>query len=338
MQPIATPHLQSILLACAIAVAFPAVAEDATTTSNTSTTGTTTTSSTTTATSAIGSSATTEAKLAAEFADFLGGETQAKSVVSSLRQGTYNADAESSTAPATTTSSTSTTGTTGSTTGTTTGNTGTTATATSGSTGTMGYGEVRMTLRLAQAQLDQMGITQPTDAELAAVLQGGEVGGTQVDGILALRADGMGWGQIAQKSGMTVGQLMGKAPAKTATVTTSASASKAGKPSATTTTRSASAPQARANGYIPSSPKAGSTQARSNGYIPSGKSNGAGIVSGAGDRMTAAAGVNRGQTHKAGANVQSGGGSVSAGGRLVSMGGGSRAGASVDNPGHARKN
>lgn len=334
MQPIATPHLQSILLACAIAVAFPAVAEDATTTSNTSTTGTTTTttSSTTTATSAIGSSATTEAKLAAEFADFLGGETQAKSVVSSLRQGTYNADAESSTAP---TSSTSTTGTTGSTTGTT-GSTGTTSTATSGSTGTMGYGEVRMTLRLAQAQLNQMGITQPTDAELAAVLQGGEVGGTQVDGILALRADGMGWGQIAQKSGMTVGQLMGKAPAKTATVT--ASASKAGKASATTTTRSASAPPARANGYIPSSPKAGSTQARSNGYIPSGKSNGAGMVSGAGDRMTAASAVNRGQTHKAGTHVQSGGGSVSAGGRLVSMGGGSRAGGSVDNPGHARKN
>ncbi len=335
MQPIATPHLQSVLLACAIAVAFPAVAADAATTTTTTTTSTPTTP------SAIGTSSTTEAKLAAEFADFLGGETQAKSVVSALRQGTsFNADAESSAAPTTATSPTTTAGTTtgSTTTGTTAGSTTTGATSTSSSSGTMGYGEVRMTLRLAQAQLNQMGITQPTDAELAAVLQGGEVGGTQVDGILALRADGMGWGQIAQKSGMTVGQLMGKAPAKTATVTTSASASKAGKPSATTTTRSASAPQARANGYIPSSPKAGSTQVRSNGYIPSGKSNGAGIVSGAGDRTVAASGMNRGQTHKAGTSAQSSAGGASAGARFVSMGGGSRSGASAGNHGHSPKN
>ena len=317
MQPITHPHLQSILLACAIAVAFPAIAADAAMTTGTTTTATT---STPASTSAIGTSSTTEAKLAAEFADFLGGETQAKTVVSALRQGTsFSPDAESSTASGNAASATSTTGST------------TTGTASTGSsTGTMGYGEVRMTLRLAQAQLNQMGITEPTDAELAAVLQGGEVGGAQVDGILALRADGMGWGQIAQKSGMTVGQIMGKAPIKT-----TAGATKTGAVSSSTTR---SAPQARANGYIPSSPKGGATQVRSNGYIPSGKSGGAGIVSGAGDRMGAASAMNRGQTHKAGTHVQGSGGGVSAGGRLVSMGGGSRAAGSTDNPGHARKN
>jgi LysM repeat protein len=201
----------------------------------------------------------------------------------------------------------------------------------------MGYGNVRITLRLAQSQLSQMGITQPTNAELSAVLLGGDVGGTQVDGILAMRADGMGWGQIAQKYGTTVGQLMGNAPVKTTTATS------VGAAEATTVsgsaTRSASTPQARANGYIPSSPKTGHTPTRSNGYIASGKSSGAGMVSGAGERMAAAASdLNRGQTHKAGVSAPAGGaGGVSAAGQHASAGGG-HAGGSNGSPGHARKN
>ena len=97
----------------------------------------------------------------------------------------------------------------------------------------MGYGNVRITLRLAQAQLNQLGITQPTTEELSAVLLGGDINGSQVDGILAMRADGMGWGQIAKEYGMTVGQIMGKGagPTKQATTTgTKKPHSSAGRP------------------------------------------------------------------------------------------------------------
>lgn len=333
--------MRTLLLTCCLAAAYPAAhAEETstTTTPTTTSTSTTTTSSSTTstATTAVGTSTNTEAKLSTEFAEFLGGQEQASAVVSGLRQGTaFSLDTASGT-----TGTTSTTGTTGTT------STTSTTTTIDPPTGTMGYGNVRITLRLAQAQLNQMGITQPTTEELSAVLIGGDINGTQVDGILTLRADGMGWGQIAQEYGMTVGQLMGKGAgltkqsagttATTQTKTTGKAASISG-----STTKSGQASQARSNGYIPSTKSTSASTARSNGYIPSGsgKSHGGGIVSATGGSMGGSSnGGGKGQAHKITTSAQ-GAGAVSAGGQHVSMGASNAGGGSnAMAPGQAKKN
>ena len=72
------------------------------------------------------------------------------------------------------------------------------------STGKLGDGEVNIVLSLAEAKLRQQGITQPTSAQLNTVL----VGDAAHPGILALRADGQGWGQIAQSMGIKLGDVM----------------------------------------------------------------------------------------------------------------------------------
>lgn len=312
--------MRSLLLACCLAAAYPAAHAEETSTTTPTTTSTSTTSITTTA---VGASSNTEAKLSAEFAEFLGGTEQADAVVSGLRQGTaFSLDAASN--------STGTTGTTNTTGSSTTGTSPSTTTTTTidPPTGSMGYGNVRITLRLAQAQLNQMGITQPTAEELSAVLLGGEINGTRVDGILTMRADGMGWGQIAKEYGMTVGQLMGKGAGLTKQATTleTKTTPKAGAVSSATTKSG----QARSNGYISSSPKSASAStARSNGYIPSGsgKTQGVGMVSAAGGSLgSSGQGNGKGQTQNKITTSAQGAGMVSAGGQHVSMSGVSNAG------------
>lgn len=64
-------------------------------------------------------------------------------------------------------------------------------------TGKMGYGNVDHALALAEASLKQKGITNPTPAQLSAEIQG----------VLRMRADGMGWGQIANSMGFKLGDL-----------------------------------------------------------------------------------------------------------------------------------
>lgn len=321
------PILRTTLLACCLAAAFPAArAADgtATTTTTTSTTG-----STATTTTAIGTSTNTEAKLAAEFADFLGGEEQASAVVSGLRQGTaFTLDTLEPTPHATATSGTTTT----------------TVAMIDPPTGTMGYGNVRITLRLAEAELARLGITQPTTEELAAVLLGGTIGGAPIDGILTLRADGMGWGQIARQYGMTVGQLMGKGAGVTKPAPTPTPYGQARTNGTTTKLSGASAASgkaAHANGYIPSSPKAPAT-AHSNGYIPSGgKSSGGSMVTAGGASMDSGAGsAGKGQAHKITTSSSQGTGLVSAGGQQMSMSGVATAGGGGKGaaPGQAKKN
>jgi hypothetical protein len=80
-------------------------------------------------------------------------------------------------------------------------------------TGKMGYGNVKIALSLAEASLAKAGITDPTAAEIAAALNGGSLtlaDGTTIDlqGVLAARAAGQGWGQIANSMGFTLGDLM----------------------------------------------------------------------------------------------------------------------------------
>jgi hypothetical protein len=62
-------------------------------------------------------------------------------------------------------------------------------------TGKMGYGEVNIALSIAEKQL---GTTRPTTRQLQ----------TSLNGILAMRADGKGWGQIAQSYGFKLGEVM----------------------------------------------------------------------------------------------------------------------------------
>jgi len=76
----------------------------------------------------------------------------------------------------------------------------------------MGYGNIRIALSLAQAQLASQGITNPSATELQGALMGttvtGPGGTTTTDGVLQMRASGMGWGQIAHSMGYKLGPIM----------------------------------------------------------------------------------------------------------------------------------
>lgn len=214
----------------------------------------------------IGRAATVETKLSTEFAEFLGGEARAHDVVEGLRTGeafTLQTELENGTtdpAPVVVPP----------------GDTIQLSTI-DPPTGTMGYGNVRLTLELAEARLAQYGITQPTDEQLAAVLVGGEIDGVQVDGILSERAAGAGWGEIAQRYDLKVGQLMGKAPTTQAVATPDGDLGyQPGAKTAKASVHTAAGQAGYAKGH---DAKKGVTTG--NGYIPSGKAqgHGAGIVS-----------------------------------------------------------
>jgi hypothetical protein len=65
-------------------------------------------------------------------------------------------------------------------------------------TGSMGNGNVNIALSLARASLAEEGITDPTPRQLEAAVMD----------VLELRADGKGWGQIAQSMGFKLGDVM----------------------------------------------------------------------------------------------------------------------------------
>ena len=67
-------------------------------------------------------------------------------------------------------------------------------------TGKMGYGNVNIALALAQKSLPE----NPSPEQLQAAL----IGTSAKPGILALRADGQGWGQIANAMGFKLGEVM----------------------------------------------------------------------------------------------------------------------------------
>lgn len=223
----------------------------------------------------VGSSATAEGKLSSEFSAFLGGDAQAGAVVGGLRQGTEFTLSDGQVSPTTVT--------------------------VAPPTGTMGYGNIRIALKLAKAQLNGMGITQPTADQLSAALVGGDINGVAVDGVLTLRSQGMGWGQIARQYGTTVGHLMGKGAGANAAVS--------GAAGATASTRVASV--------------GGAAHVHHNGYIPSGgvHAGNAGIISAAGEGVGSVdAGGGKGHAAGAGGN---GHGAVmaSAGGQPASAAG-----------------
>jgi hypothetical protein len=129
-------------------------------------------------------------KIAANFVNLAGSEENALALVNGLRNGTN----------VTLKSPTTTTGT-------------STSTTIDPPTGKMGWGNVKIALGLAQDALLRAGITNPTAAQLQAALNGGTItkaDGTTVTlkGVLQMRADGMGWGQIAQAGGTKVGPVV----------------------------------------------------------------------------------------------------------------------------------
>ena len=66
-------------------------------------------------------------------------------------------------------------------------------------TGKMGYGNVDIALALAQENLPD----NPSPAQLKAAL----IGTSAKPGVLAMRAEGQGWGQIAQSMGFKLGEV-----------------------------------------------------------------------------------------------------------------------------------
>lgn len=132
-------------------------------------------------------------KLAATYSGFAGSDANAQALVNGLRDGTSITLNTTTTHPDGTTS--------------------TTATTFQPATGKLGYGEVNISLALAKDELAKLGITDPTADQIEAALNGGSItladGSTQdLQGVLALRADGQGWGQIAKTMGVNLGAIV----------------------------------------------------------------------------------------------------------------------------------
>lgn len=176
-------------------------------------------------------------RLAASFSTLAGSTDNALALVNALRNGTQVTLVA---APTTTTGTT-----TGSTTGTTTETPVPVETTFTPPTKPMGWGNVAHALSLAQFSLAQAGITNPTNAQLQAALMGGDVivadGSTvTLKGILQMRADGMGWGQIAKASGTTMGAVVSSTKAMQGRVATTTPTSSTTTAAGTTTTAKSS--------------------------------------------------------------------------------------------------
>jgi hypothetical protein len=163
-------------------------------------------------------------------------------------------------------------------------------------TGKMGYGNVKISLALAQQSLSQQGITQPTSQQLYTTLAGGQMvpgdATTTTRGILQMRADGMGWGQIAQKYDVKLGQLMsGKQPASTTTTSSTTATSKG---ITTASGNSSTTSTSKGNGNTFSGNKSqdsGIVSASGRGAGTYTSSNGSGIVSGSGRSIGQPSGI-----------------------------------------------
>jgi hypothetical protein len=173
---------KQLALACAVALSALVAVSASAQTEDTSDAAVTT--------AQVGKEAT---RLSSEFATFAGSDANAQALVDGLRDGSAVTLEETVTNPDGTTSTTQTT--------------------IQPATGPLGYGNVRIALALAETSLAQQGITDPTAEEIAAALNGGTLtmaDGTTVDlnGVLAERAAGQGWGQIANAMGFKLGDLM----------------------------------------------------------------------------------------------------------------------------------
>ena len=170
-------------------------------------------------------------------------------------------------------------------------------------TGKMGNGNVYITLSLAKAELAGMGITNPTPEQIQAALNGGSitVNGTTTttNGILSMRASGMGWGEIAHSLGYKLGHVISAMKSANTAMTTGTTATAGG-----VTTASGTASQA---GKTTAAGKSSGGIVKANG---SGHGKG-GIVTATG---SAAGGMGASDLSKGG-GIQNAGGVSAAGGQ-----------------------
>lgn len=162
-------------------------------------------------------------------------------------------------------------------------------------TGKMGYGNVYTSLALAKQQLAAAGITDPSATQIEAALMGGTVTGSNgqtatLTGVLELRAQGMGWGEIAQQYGYKLGPVVSGMRSSNASL----AAARASSTSSVTTATGAG--------------KGADSGVVTAGGSGQGHAYGRGIVTGAG---TGAAGVH-GQGNAYGHGIVTGGGSAGA--------------------------
>jgi len=159
-------------------------------------------------------------------------------------------------------------------------------------TGKMGYGNVYTSLALAKHQLASLGITDPTAAQLQAALVGGTItlNGKEVPltGVLELRAQGMGWGQIAQQYGTKLGPVVSGMKSANAQVASqpaapaSPAAATVKSGGVTTAAGGSTAGQGQGNAYGRGITSAGGGAAGAASAHGQGNAYGRGIVSGAG--------------------------------------------------------
>ncbi len=113
--------------------------------------------------------------------------------------------------------------------------------------GPLGYRNVSIALALARAALSVEGIAQPNAQQLAAVLAGGKlvVGPRTVvlDGVLALRARGLNWSEVANHLGLSLADAVSVAAIEDPELRIAIAARRAGRP-ARIIERSISAPAA----------------------------------------------------------------------------------------------
>jgi hypothetical protein len=245
-------------------------------------------------------------KISNDFNSFLGSD--AKPVVTGLRNGTPITLTRTTTTPSTTPGGLPVTT--------------TNTTVIQPPTGQMGHGNVYISLALAKQQLSQMGITEPTPQQLQAALTGGTITQTngtgptatttttKLQGILTMRSEKMGWGKIAQELGTKLGPVMsGMKNANHSLASTSATASK----SSGVNNPSGQGRGSSSNGIVSGNGKAQGS-AGGNGQS-AGKGSSSGIVtasgrSGGGHAYGRGSGTVTGSGHSGGA----GGGGVSHGG------------------------
>ncbi|HUP96952.1 MAG TPA: hypothetical protein VM073_03375 [Usitatibacter sp.] len=241
------------------------------------------------------------AKIASNFATLAGSQENALALVNALRNGTDVSlttvvlPPEGGTEPPATTTTTFTP-----------------------PTGKMGWGNVKHSLALAQDALARAGVTNPTAEQLQTALVGGDIVLTNADGttststmkgILTMRADGMGWGNIAKEGGTKLGHVQ--------------KVNMSGKPVAAPPTTG----EGTAAGALVVKSKGITTAAGvSAGHAPKGNAYGRGIVSGAGTATVAVVG-------KPGAGVVTAHGGGNAGGNGNGNGNGKGNGKGGGKPG-----
>ncbi len=236
-------------------------------------------------------------KISGDFSSFLGSDANA--VVTGLRNGTPITLKNPTTMPSTTTGGVPTTI--------------TSNTVITPPTGQMGHGNVYITLALAKQQLSALGISQPTPSQLQAALTGGTISQTtgtgasatttttNLDGILTLRSQNMGWGQIAQKLGYKFGPVMSgmkSANQHLASQSTPSGGTIAAKPSTSSGIVSAGG-QVHGNGGhgISTAKGSGNGIVTASGRAGNAYGHGAGIVSSAGRSSAGVGGGGNGVGH-----------------------------------------